>query len=305
MGLSPSACRLLVKHHACSPLQGPVLALGNPDVFADASDLRAWCLEMGVDPAPVQAEPHSSDYFRRIIPERSGDFVHARTLFSTLGVEGYSDLDLLPIDSAEVVHDLNEPLPTALEGRFGTVLDAGTCEHVFDVRQALTNVARACRVGGQVLHLSPALNYLDHGFYALSPTLFFDFYRANGFEVTGCWVWSVNPHSYFETCPYFSYEYGMDTRPLLEPGRYGYVFFAACKTREVEAFTAPMQGYYSQHLSSPSPFHSADGSAASTSRTSVERALVKPAPALLKRLAGPLRPILFRLVPPYKRLPRI
>ena len=36
--------------------------------------------------------------------------------------------------------------------------------------------------GGRIIHMSPANNYANHGFYQFSPTLYADYYRANRFE---------------------------------------------------------------------------------------------------------------------------
>ena len=37
--------------------------------------------------------------------------------------------------------------------------------------------------GGRIVHLSPAANYLDHGFYSFSPTFFADYYHANHYAI--------------------------------------------------------------------------------------------------------------------------
>ena len=42
-----------------------------------------------------------------------------------------------------------------------------------------------CELGGEIIHAAPTNNWPNHGFYQLSPTLFHDYYTANGFEVIG------------------------------------------------------------------------------------------------------------------------
>ena len=37
--------------------------------------------------------------------------------------------------------------------------------------------------GGRILHILPSTNEVDHGFYMFSPTLFFDYYGENGFQI--------------------------------------------------------------------------------------------------------------------------
>jgi len=63
-------------------------------------------------------------------------------------------------------------------------LDGGTLEHVFNLPVALENVMRMTNIGGDLLLTPPANNHCGHGFYQLSPELFFRvFVRENGFEL--------------------------------------------------------------------------------------------------------------------------
>jgi hypothetical protein len=45
----------------------------------------------------------------------------------------------------------------------------------------LRNIFEALVVDGIVIHHSPTNNFVDHGFYQFSPTLYVDYYSANGF----------------------------------------------------------------------------------------------------------------------------
>ena len=73
------------------------------------------------------------------------------------------------------------------------IIDGGTMEHIFHIPNVLNNIYRMLRVGGRIIHISPSSNYVDHGFYSFSPTLFYDFYQTNKFvkkcdkRVTKCY----------------------------------------------------------------------------------------------------------------------
>jgi SAM-dependent methyltransferase len=56
-------------------------------------------------------------------------------------------------------------------------------EHVFDVPAALRHVHRMLRIGGRAIFFSPANNTLEHGFYQFSPTLFYDYFKANDYQI--------------------------------------------------------------------------------------------------------------------------
>ncbi|HEU4686229.1 MAG TPA: methyltransferase domain-containing protein, partial [Nitrospira sp.] len=68
-------------------------------------------------------------------------------------VSAYQDCDVNGL--ADLHLDLGKPLDETWDGRFGTVLNGGTVEHVFDVRQAMTNIHRLVRPGGTMIHLAP------------------------------------------------------------------------------------------------------------------------------------------------------
>ena len=39
------------------------------------------------------------------------------------------------------------------------------------------------KVGGIIMHGTPANNFLDHGFYSISPTFYHDYYKKNNFKI--------------------------------------------------------------------------------------------------------------------------
>lgn len=106
-------------------------------------------------------------------------------LFRALGYRHIDSIDYYPDEGPTLVLDLNRPLPTELQAAFDLVYDGGTMEHCFDPAQVLRNAASLVAPGGRVIHHVPLNNWVDHGFYQFSPTLFFDFYGAAGFTDLG------------------------------------------------------------------------------------------------------------------------
>ncbi len=103
--------------------------------------------------------------------------------YKGLGFDEVHTMDVSPYQGASHIHDLNKPLPAELAGQYDAVLSGGTLEHVFDIANALRCVAAMVKVGGTVICDAPMNNWIDHGFYQLSPTLKFDFFGANEFEL--------------------------------------------------------------------------------------------------------------------------
>jgi hypothetical protein len=182
MGLSKSALRFLLEEHRRSPIRGSVLTLGRQNVYATLDEVRSLFARAGVAapalPAGVAATTNIPSWIGTPKERNTSDVA----FFRMLGASDVLALDHSAFEGAELVWDLNEPIPPDFADRFDFILDGGTLEHVFNTRQALVNVGKMLRVHGRVVHMSPTSNYVNHGFYQFSPTLFFDFYEANRFS---------------------------------------------------------------------------------------------------------------------------
>lgn len=97
---------------------------------------------------------------------------HTEKLYKLLGASSVDSLDYSPYERATIIHDLNEPVPEHLHNKYDYILDAGTFEHIFDVKTVITNIKKMLKVNGVVVFISPANNFLGHGFYQFSPEFF-------------------------------------------------------------------------------------------------------------------------------------
>jgi SAM-dependent methyltransferase len=100
--------------------------------------------------------------------------------FAATVVESFDNSDY---EHATHIADMNKPL--AVQNRYDTVIDGGCIEHIYNIPQALRNVSEICSAGGQILHVLPTNNFCGHGFWQVSPELFFTLYsEANGYRET-------------------------------------------------------------------------------------------------------------------------
>jgi len=108
----------------------------------------------------------------------------AELLFQALGADRVDSLDYCSFEGCSIVHDLNVQIPAAYRERYDLVYDTGTTEHVFNYPQCLKNCMEAVRVGGTLILSTPMNNYSGHGFYSISPELFYRVLAPeNGFEL--------------------------------------------------------------------------------------------------------------------------
>ena len=110
--------------------------------------------------------------------------LYADQFLRLLGAREIVSVDLSDFEGATMLHDLNEPFPETECGRFNVVLDGGTLEHIFDYPAALRHCLELVGEGGHFITIAPAHNHMGHGFYQLSPELFFRVLNEqNGFAL--------------------------------------------------------------------------------------------------------------------------
>ena len=245
MGCPLPVLHYLAREHRRKPFAGPVLTLGRQCVYATFDEVVRMLRAEGITPHPL---PNGMSERTNLPGWRAGPeaaFTSDHAFFQALAGLDTVALDSSDYEQAEIIWDLNRPVPPELHGRFGVIFDGGTLEHIFDTRLALENIARMLKPGGRAIHTNPASNYLAHGFYQFSPTLYYDYYAANGFTDPRCLVveqptWSQNGHGWrcWEWDRQRPYSHMCASRPLM-------VFFSAEKAADSTFDRTPQQGEHS------------------------------------------------------------
>ena len=98
---------------------------------------------------------------------------------------GFADYKAIDVNDkfGSLMMDLNLDLAEhyGFRDQFSLVTNNGTGEHVFNQYAVFKNVHDLCRPGGLMLHIMPFELYVNHGFYAYQPGLYFDLAAANGY----------------------------------------------------------------------------------------------------------------------------
>jgi len=233
----------MLKEHGRRAFSGSLLTLGMPDVYFTHEQLKGMAQTANVKLTPADVTLSHNTAFS------SRGYISGDTLFKSMGFERLSVLDYSAFEGASLEYDLNRAdLPQNLRERFDVVVDHGTMEHVFHIPNVFQNLFGMLRVGGRMIHSAPSSNCVDHGFYMFSPTLFYDFYTANKWEINTILVIAMTPRQ--ETEPYFYADY--------EPGLFDHVsygglgaeiyatFCVVTKTPESTGHAIPQQGVYTK-----------------------------------------------------------
>jgi len=211
---------------------GSIVTLGHQYCSFSEAQLRGWASLDGVE---IPGRDESGDPLALIAPAR---------LLSLLGFSSVRVLDHSAYEGADILHDLNQPIPDELKGCFGVVLNGGTLEHIFHVPNVLANLHHLTRTGGRIIHIAPSSNQIDHGMYSFSPTFFYDYYSANKYLIRKAYLFECLD---WDT-PWTVYDYkpgsldGFQGR--IGGGRVLGTFFVAQKTAESTCDVIPQQGYY-------------------------------------------------------------
>lgn len=243
MGLSKSFLKFIAYEHKEKLFTGPVLTLGRQSVQATLGETRRLLLSAGITPANLSTDKdvriNMPSWFNAAYENPISDVA----FFNLLGITEIMALDYSDYEGAEIQHDLNYVIPNELQNRFSLIIDGGTLEHLFDIKQSLINIATMLKTGGRIIHFSPASNFVNHGFYQFSPTLFFDYYGANGFgNLKGFLVEHNLSNSYPHPVEWFNVgvEGRFATNRALE------VVFIAEKLATSTVDVVPMQASYCQ-----------------------------------------------------------
>jgi hypothetical protein len=171
MGINAEAAIAISFLRQNNVVRDQILSLGHPELFVTRHQL-----EKINDAAKIGL---SAEDIKAIASEKFADLFLIK-----LGFTSIRSMDASDFEDADIIHDLNKPVPEELHGTIPFLYDGGTIEHVFDIATAFKNVISLLSVGGVAMFTSPANSQCGHGFYQFSPELFYRLLRANGFD--GC-----------------------------------------------------------------------------------------------------------------------
>lgn len=164
MGVNKTMAKYFARNKSELKFNGSLLTLGRQDIGVTYNELY----EMG------------------LTNNRSNLFPSDQEFFKMLGFEKVDSLEHNLMDNATIAHDLNEPLPEELFSKFDWVLDGGTLEHCFNVKEFMFSMIKLLKPGGNILHINPSLGCSNHGLFNFQPTFYFSFYKANNFYNSRC-----------------------------------------------------------------------------------------------------------------------
>lgn len=244
MGIARGAYRLLLDAKKKEYLKGEsILQLGRQCILFDEATLKKYAPIHGVKLENVQTQLSFNDHHKKL------GYIDDFTLFKSLGFKNVSSMDNKDYEGADMIFDLNYPIPEKYHNKFDVIYDGGTAEHVFHFPKLLENLHLLLKEGGVIIHLSPSNNHADHGFYMFSPQIFSYYYSANHYEILTSHYFEYEP---IHTQPWTIYNYSPGVIDHLAYGGFGKkmlgIHIVVKKTAQSTCGIIPQQGIYQGNI---------------------------------------------------------
>jgi hypothetical protein len=165
------------------------------------------------------------------------------TFFGLLGVRNVRAIDHSTYEGADIILDLNEPLPEPQESSVEFLFGGSVLDNIFDPATYIKNLARLLRPGGRLIDQNLA-SFHHHAYLLASPAWFFDYFVLNRFSDCKIYLLQVGAvwHLYgLEVDPAEDFIGDMGSAPLSEP--FGIVVVAE-KGRDSSWNIVPSQDQY-------------------------------------------------------------
>tara|TARA_A100001388_G_scaffold228618_1_gene180199 strand:- start:298 stop:1194 length:897 start_codon:yes stop_codon:yes gene_type:complete len=231
-------------------IKGNVLTLGQQSVWIDRSqsskifkthNLRQYNLKENID------YRNKIKSFKNTSREKN---LSCQALLTIMGADNVEAMDFSDYEGADIIHNLNSPISKSLFKKYDAIVDSGTLEHIFDTPTALKNICDMLKPDGSLFLSYPSSNAIDHGFYSFSPTLFFDFFEANGFKNLRAYLHESSPRLYERKGRLFKYKHTGKEIPLVTSRSIELIFLAQ-KSAEYQSdnLRKPIQLIYNESKS--------------------------------------------------------
>lgn len=260
-----------------------ILCLGRPELFLARGQAVKLVRRFGLNGSGAAVNASTGSVY-------ADDFLKA------IGFERVRSLDASAYEGADLIHDLNAPLPPELMGATDFLYDGGTIEHIFDVAAAFRNIAGLTRPGGTALISTAANGQCGHGFYQYAPELFYRAFEAYGFENvrvylvglqgSGRWVLAKDPKLARRRVQFYT----------SEPTQ---LFAIARRSGAQPAFSVPQQsdyqeGVWTMEQKAVQSAHAQWRSPKARLKAALRDRVLYPAAVLARSLGAPVIPGLWR-----------
>jgi hypothetical protein len=178
MGIAPYLAEAIIREHKHRPIVGDVLLLGRQSMLFSLEHARDMLRAESIEPVNVRGGPNAVDRSTRA--SHGNQFIKDSVFFELLGARSTKALDHSAYEGAEIIHDLNTPVPVDLESSADFILDGSTLDNLFNPSTALQSITRMLKPGGRLLSANMGSSHYS-SYSLLTPSWFADYLALNKF----------------------------------------------------------------------------------------------------------------------------
>jgi SAM-dependent methyltransferase len=205
MGLNPNVLRALIRESARKPFSGKAVTFGRQTMGTTIAETFEMFAALGRSPA---LEEHSQigidETTTSAIREPDARTIRDIDFFRILGLSEVHAIDISSFEGADIILNLNQPIPDDIEASFDLVVDGSVLDNIFDTTSGLRNAARLLAPGGRC-YLNNLGNsrdgYTGIPYTMFNPFWFFDYFVYNQFDYCQVYV-TINEDREFEPAVY-------------------------------------------------------------------------------------------------------
>lgn len=177
MGIGSSIAELCAIEHRRRPL-GRVLLFGRQTMFFSPEYAIHILRTHGV--TPTETDPARIDVDTYTLAGKDRGTISDGAFFRLMGVTDINYMDVSAYEGADIIHNLNNPIPAELEGTVDFILDGSTLDNVWNPCNGIMNMARLLRPGGRIVSVNMGSNH-NTPHLIMTPTWVLDYFVANNF----------------------------------------------------------------------------------------------------------------------------
>lgn len=179
--LVPSLARMIVREHKFKPITGTLLCLGRQTIAMTYGQALELFEQEGWKVSPEILRNTGVEVDSNTRMGKGTEFISDRLFFQMLGVTDLHVMDVSKYEGADIIHDLNVPVPDSLVDYADFIIDGGTFDHLLNIPTAFANVVKMLKPKGRVFQWNAASNYTGAAYVSFGPDLFYDYYVLNHF----------------------------------------------------------------------------------------------------------------------------
>ena len=176
MGLLPQVGQFIIREHVYKNITGQILTIGRQTIHISPDLLKRFLEQQGLAVPPPEKIAIDKATSNAGMDQSVDDI----TFFGSFSTAQLRSLDHSDFEGADIVWDLNKPIPAEMENRFDFIYNGSVLDNVWDPVMSLRNMSRLLKPGGRIVHLEHGTR-VNGPYLTFPPDWFHDYYSVNNF----------------------------------------------------------------------------------------------------------------------------